>query len=496
MRFFYLLLSGTLCLPLFGDVGFQYPESFANLPRADKALMRDLILLDYPPLNWRDELPPHAEAMDYDVVIIGGGMAGLTAGAALYKEGIFRIAIFDQSPKGMEGPWVTYARMKTLRTEKEVMGTALGIPHLTFYAWFDAQYGAAAWEKMDKIPNRLWMDYLNWYRDVMQLPVINECILTRLTPLQQGFELEMLKQGNLFKVTARKVILATGRLGFGGPQLPEFAAALPKTSYVHTSETFDFTSLADKSVGVIGAGASSFDAALAALQSGAKDVHLIVRRKELPKVYKFAAVPAPGFYHGYYHLNDTWRWRFMTAALDAGIPPTRDAVNPCLQYPNFSILLDSPILEAVSDGNTVVLQLPKEKRQYDFLIFATGFDVNGHQQSELSQIIDQISLWKDHLPPQLIFEHTKMGEFPYLGPSFEFTPKEQGGGLFLKDLYCFNYAALLSHGLVNSDMRGISVGATRLAQGIAADFFIQECEWYLEQMKRFEGSELDETAGD
>ena len=38
----------------------------------------------------------------------------------------------DENPAGLEGPWVTYARMVTLRTPKALTGLDYGMPSLTF----------------------------------------------------------------------------------------------------------------------------------------------------------------------------------------------------------------------------------------------------------------------------------------------------------------------------------------------------------------------------
>ena len=85
-------------------------------------------------------------------------------------------------PMGFEGPWVTYARMETLRSPKVLTGPAAGIPSLTFRAWFVAQFGAMAWEALDKIPRVMWMDYLRWYRTVLALPVENDVEVRRIRP--------------------------------------------------------------------------------------------------------------------------------------------------------------------------------------------------------------------------------------------------------------------------------------------------------------------------
>ena len=48
--------------------------------------------------------------------------------------------------EGREGPWVTYARMPTLRSPKDQTGPDLGLPALTFEAWYDATRGAGSFD--------------------------------------------------------------------------------------------------------------------------------------------------------------------------------------------------------------------------------------------------------------------------------------------------------------------------------------------------------------
>src|SRR3990167_8073093 len=67
----------------------------------------------------------------YDVVIVGGGQSGFGAAFGLIRERISNILVIDENPKGMEGPWVTYARMITLRTPKDLLSIDQGIPSLT-----------------------------------------------------------------------------------------------------------------------------------------------------------------------------------------------------------------------------------------------------------------------------------------------------------------------------------------------------------------------------
>ena len=105
------------------------------------------------------EMVPNGEIV-HDVVIIGGGQSGMVAAFGLMREKVENILIIDENPQGLEGPWITYARMPTLRSPKYLTNMDLGIPSLTFRAWWEAQFGAEGWESLDKIPRREWMRYL------------------------------------------------------------------------------------------------------------------------------------------------------------------------------------------------------------------------------------------------------------------------------------------------------------------------------------------------
>lgn len=157
------------------------PQGLAAL---EARVRQDLQWLALPGKSWtpatvRDGVPV------IDVAIIGGGQAGMAASVALSHLGIPNM-IYDQSPKDFEGPWATTARMETLRSPKTLTGPALGFPALTFRAWFEAQFGLDAWEALDKIPRLQWMEYLRWFRRVMQLDIRNEHRVLAVQPRADG----------------------------------------------------------------------------------------------------------------------------------------------------------------------------------------------------------------------------------------------------------------------------------------------------------------------
>ena len=109
-----------------------------NVVSLSDRVRRELTYLSYPSREWT--LPRyHDRARVLDVLIVGGGQGGLATAFGLKLERITNVSIVDRNPRGLEGPWRRFARMKELRTPKEVAGIDLGIPSLTSRAWYEAK---------------------------------------------------------------------------------------------------------------------------------------------------------------------------------------------------------------------------------------------------------------------------------------------------------------------------------------------------------------------
>lgn len=466
-------------------------DGTAGLAALRERLRNDLSMLELPAKAWVPPRTVNGERV-YDIVIVGGGMCGLVAYFALQCGGMRNVRIFDRNPEGKEGPWVTYARMETLRSPKQLAGPAFGIGALTFRAWFTAQFGHAAWDALDKIPRPMWMDYLRWYRKVLEIPVENEVEVASILP--EGEHLRLALEGKRAgegSILARKVIMATGRDGTGIPSIPSFVAGLPKSYWAHSSENIDFAALKGKRVAVVGVGASAVDNAAEALEAGAAEVRHLIRRKEMPTINKMMGIGSFGFLSGFPELPDEWRWRFMHYSFVTQTPSPRGSTLRVSRHDNAYFHFGKAIDGVELSGSELLIETRDGGRlATDFLILGTGFTVDPLARSEMPGYADEILLWKDRYTPPEEMRNRELANFPYLDADFTFQERTLGNAPWLKHIHCFNYGATASLGKVSGDIPGISEGAQWLARGLAARLYAEDVAVHWQGMLDYDKPEL------
>jgi len=460
-----------------------------GLAALEARLADELAFLQLPAPRWTPMLEHDGEPVA-DVAIIGAGMTGLAVTAALVQRGLAVVA-YDEAPAGLEGPWATTARMETLRSPKHLAGPALGIPSLTFRAWFEAQLGRAAWDALDKIPRLQWMDYLRWYRRVLALPVQNAHRVTDVLPRDDGLvELGLEADGRSTRAWARRVVLATGRAGLGGPALPAFAEPLPRKRWAHSSDANNYAELAGLRVGVVGAGASAMDSAATALEGGAAQVHLLVRRSDLPRINKGKGATHPGFVQGYARLPDEWKWRIRHYINRQQVPPPRNSTQRVSSHANAHFHLGVAIEGIDEHAGALHVRTSAGPIELDFLIFATGFKVDWRQRPMLRHIAPCIRVWKDRFRPDPGADDDELAESPDLGPAFEFQPRAGASCPGLERVHCLSYPATLSLGVITGDIPAISEGALQLADKLAGLLYVEDIEHHYARIESYAEPEI------
>ncbi len=453
-------------------------------PRADRAcaleklerkVQRDLHAVDYPNVDWVPQLRTASGRHIHDVVIVGAGQGGLALGFALYRDRIRNIVLLDSADEGREGPWVTFARMRTLRTPKYLTGPDLGLPDLGYPAWHEACFESPAWDAVERIPRERWMDYLNWFRGVVDLPIRNQTTVEAIAPQANGLlEVRCSSGGRTETLLSRKVILANGLEGSGQWFLPDnLVADLPSSRYAHTADHIDFDALQGRRIGVLGAGASAIDNAAEALEHGVARVDVFCRRDKLPSGERRLWLENTGFLRHFAELDDALRWRAIRQLCEAGTPPPPWSLDRLRRHENCRLHVAAPWLSSRMEDDSVIVATDGARHEFDFLVFGTGIVVNLDLRPELAAFRGQIATWRDRYTPPPDEVCPPLETYPYLGSGFELTERFPGTSPALRNIHIFNWGATLSMGVSGSSITGMKFGVARLITGITRDFYME-----------------------
>jgi cation diffusion facilitator CzcD-associated flavoprotein CzcO len=464
-----------------------------GLDALGRQVRRELDLLDYPRRPWVAPRTSRSGASIYDVLVVGGGQSGLTTAFGLARERVANVLVVDQNPLDRAGPWLNFARMRTLRTPKYLTGPDLGIPSLTPRAYYEAQAGEGSWEKLGLIPKEQWASYLAWYRQTLGIPVQAE---TRVGALEwdeseRCFVVPCETKAGHHSLLARRVVLATGIDGSGEWRIPSAVKdALPPHLYAHTRDAIDFEALRGRRVAVLGAGASGFDNAATALEHGAAEVRLLFRRQQLVNVNPYRWAEFVGFLKHHADLPDEEKWRFILRILQMGQLPPADTLARARELPGFHLHAGSGFKELRARDGGVEIVTENGVIFADFVIVATGFVTDLSARPELARLEAHIARWADRYEPPREERHEDLLRHPYLGRHFELTERVPGEAPYLGFLYNYTFGGLLSMGFGGASISGLKYSAARLVSGITRSLFLEDSASHYQSLCSFQETEF------
>lgn len=435
----------------------------------DACALTALRLIGPDPTNWVPERPN----IDHNVAIIGGGQTGCALAFAFRRAGIGRVTVLETAPDEQHaGVWLNAARMNLLRTPKTLPGPELGIPALSFQAWYEARHGQEAYAAVDRIRRTDWADYLSWYKRFLGISPRYQTRLDRIEPAGDHFRLHLETSAGMATETARKIVLATGFAGGGGRFIPDVLTShLAPARYAHTEDAIDFAALRDKTVGVIGAAASAFDAAGVALEHGAAEVHLFARRDTIAAIPITRSRGFPGAYDNYHQLPDSDRWHQAIRFFRAGSTPTTDAIERTVKYPNFALHLSAPWTHAVERDGKIETTVNGQTYRLDFVIAGTGYSGDLASRPELRDFAGQILRWHDRYTPPPSEQDAMLACYPYLGAGHELLERAPGTSPMLQHIHMQNPAGFVSFGLPIGDVPSMKRDIPVIVGRISADLF-------------------------
>jgi cation diffusion facilitator CzcD-associated flavoprotein CzcO len=419
-----------------------------------------------------------------DVLIVGGGQSGVAIGSGLLRAMVRNILVVDRAPHGREGPWLTYARMHTLRSPKDYTGPDLDLPSLGYQAWHEATYGPAAWQALDQIARQDWAFYLIWVRETVGVPVRNDTEIIDIAPTPTGLLAATLSDGGV--LFARKIVLATGQDGAGLWWMPDFVTALPPRFRAHAADPIDFALLRGKRVAVLGAGASAFDNAAMALEAGAAEVVLFCRRLEPQVVQPYRWLTFAGFLRHLPELDDPWRWRFMShiLGLREGFP--QQTYDRCAVHPSFHLRSAAPWTAARLLDDAVEVATPAGPHIADFLICGTGVEMDFTRRPELARLAHNIARWSDRYDPPPEERDDRLARFPYLDADFSLLPRTPGLTAWMSDVHMFNIASTMSFGPSGASINAMTTAVPKLVHGLTGGLFRGDLERHWRSLKDYD----------
>lgn len=380
---------------------------------------------------------------------------------------------------------MTSARMRTLRTAKELTGIECGIPSLSVRAYWEAKFGRAAWEALERIPRLDWFRYLEWFRDVLDIPVRNDTEVVSIDGDADLVRVAVRRDGKEETLLTRRLVLATGLLGSGGAHVPaELVRNLPADRWAHSSDDIDFARWRNADVGVLGAGASAFDNAVAAIENGAAGAWLFCRRPELPWLRGKLGLENAGFMPHFASFPDQYRWRFTKTIVETPIPPPRLTVERALAFSNFHLCLGSPWTASRMDAGKVVVSTPDGDRRFDFVIFGTGFDMDIARRPEMAALAPHMLRWRDRFTPPEGEGNEMLLDQPYLGDALEFQERVPGSCPVLGRVSMLGAAATLSIGPLFGGLNGLKFLLERMVSETCRALILETLDTFHDNFRK------------
>lgn len=447
----------------------------------------DLAKTSHPSASWLEpKMGPDGKPA-LDVLIVGGGQSGLATAFGLRRSQVTNILIIDKAEEGKEGPWLSYARMHTLRSPKDFTGPDLDIPSLTYQSWHEARFGKEDWQKLDLIFRERWAEYLVWFRRAAGLTVRNGCELLEIAPAANDLlAATVTRNGTTETLYARKIVLATGQEAMGNWTIPEPLRHLPPSRLARCSDDIDFATLAGRTVAVIGAGATAFDNAAMALEAGAADVHLLCRRAEIQVIQPYRWLTFRGFLRHFCDLDDAWRWRFMRAILELREGFPQATYDRCARFANFHLHEGAPVEAAHETGEQIELRTPRGTLRADFVISGAGTEIDFAERRELKTFAGNIATWADRYQPPQDEQSPRLGRYPYLADDYALTERDPGMTPWMSNIHLFAFASTMSFGPSGSSINAMTTAIPKLVHGLTRGLFRADLARHWDSFKAYD----------
>ena len=139
-----------------------------------------------------------------------------------------------------------------------------------------------------------------------------------------------------------------------------------------------------------------------------------------------------------------------------------------------------------SVADCVVLNTTQGPLQADFVISATGIDVDFSARSELSEFAHNIATWADRYVPPADEQDARLAAFPYLADDYAFTERAPGATPWLRNVHLFAIGSTMSFGASGSSINALTTAIPKLVSGITRGLFRDDIERHWASLRAYD----------
>jgi cation diffusion facilitator CzcD-associated flavoprotein CzcO len=185
-------------------------------------------------------------------------------------------------------------------------------------------------------------------------------------------------------------------------------------------------------------------------------------------------------------LDDTWRWRFMRTILGMREGFPQDTYDRCARHPNFILHTGAPWLGVQPAGGRADIETPRGAFRADFLICATGIDMDFAARPELARFAGNIATWGDRYAPPETERDERLARFPYLASDYSFVEKNPGRTSWIRNIHLFAIASTMSFGPSGSSINAMTTAIPKLVAGITRGLFVADVDRHWASLRAYD----------
>jgi FAD-dependent urate hydroxylase len=163
----------------------------------------------------------------------------------------------------------------------------------------------------------------------------------------------------------------------------------------------------------------------------------------------------------------------------------------CARHARFHLYEGAPIETARETAEGVILQTARETVAADFVICATGIEMDFAARAELRRCADNIARWADRYTPPSHEWSFRLGEFPYLADDYALCERVPGQTAWIGDIHMFAIASTMSFGPSGSSINAMTTAVPKLVHGLTRGLFRSDIDKHWASFSAYDVPQAD-----